>query len=173
MGNGSGEIPGVRQSEVFAFFSEVATIDQLCRTLIAKILPDGIHPSHFGIVIYLAGYGQGQTPLKLAKAMQVTKATMSHSLKVLEKRGFIQILPCEFDARSKLVYLTPAGHAFHGEAIAASARTFRHFLRDEHRETMIAALPHLAVIRKLLNDNREPVTEDLAGDGTTKFLGKV
>lgn len=151
---------GDKPSNAFAFFTEVGIINQLCKALIGKILPDGVHPSHFAIVIHLARQGDGQTPLRIANAMQVTKATMSHSLKVLEKRGFMETRPSETDARSKQVFLTEAGWAFHADAIEASARAFRRFVRDEHRQAMSDALPALVAIRKLLDENRTPVSGD-------------
>ncbi len=151
--------PGSKPGEVFAFFNEISIIDQLCNTLIARILPDGVHPSHFAIILHLVRLGDEKTPQSLTEAMQVTKATMSHSLKVLEQRGFIQVRPCDLDARSKLVYLTKAGREFHTEAVNVSGRTFRHFLRDEHRETMARALPDLIAIRQLLEENRVPLAE--------------
>lgn len=152
--------PGNKPGEVFDFFNEVSIIDQLCNTLIARILPDGVHPSHFAIMLHLVRLGDEKTPQSLTEAMQVTKATMSHSLKVLEQRGFVEIRPCAMDARSKLVYLTTAGREFHADAISVSARTFRHFLRDEHRDNMRSALPHLVAIRRLLEANRTPVAGD-------------
>jgi DNA-binding MarR family transcriptional regulator len=152
----SGNQPG----EVFAFFNEITMIDQLVTTLVGKVLPDDVHPSHFAIILHLTRMGDGKTPLALANAMQVTKATMSHSLKVLEKRGFIDTRPSERDARSKQVFLTQAGRTFHTAASEALARAFKHFLRDEHRQIMMDAVPGLAAIRHLLDDNREPLLGD-------------
>ena len=148
-----------KRGDVYAFFNEVSLIDQLCTTLVGKILPDGVHPSHFVIVHHLARFGNGKTPLHLANAMQVTKATMSHSLKVLEKRGFIRSIPCPRDARSKQVFLTRAGYDFHADAVAVASRTFDRFLSDEDRQTMTDALPGLSVIRRLLEENRDPPIE--------------
>ncbi|MCZ4291126.1 MarR family transcriptional regulator [Hoeflea alexandrii] len=148
------------RDEAYLFFSEVNIIDLLCKTLVGKILPDSVHPSHFAIILYLVRLGDGKTPLSLAGAMEVSKATMSHSLKVLEKRGFIQLRPCEDDARSKQVFLTDAGREFHDQALAASARTFGSFLSDDHRRMMLDTLPALIAIRKLLHENREPVPGD-------------
>ena len=91
--------------------------------------------------------------------MQVTKATMSHSLKVLEKRGFIRSIPCPRDARSKQVFLTRAGYDFHADAVDVASRTFDSFLSDEDRQTMTDALPGLSVIRRLLEENRDPQIE--------------
>jgi len=152
--------PEIKPGGVYSFFKEISNINHLCNALMGKIMPEGLHPSHFAIIEHLTRVKEGKTPLHLARTMQVTKATMSHSLKVLEKRGLVEILPCTIDARSKLVYLTVSGWAFHAEAIAASVRTFRHFLHDEHREIMGQALPDLIAIRKLLEDNREPWPED-------------
>ena len=150
---------GETRNEAYLFFSEVNIIDLMCKTLVGKILPDGVHPSHFAIILFLVRMGDGKTPLSLAGAMEVSKATMSHSLKVLEKRGLIQVRPCEEDARSKQVFLTGAGREFHNQAIAASARTFGSFLSEEHRRMMADTIPALVAIRKLLDENREPVSE--------------
>jgi len=143
-----------KPGDVHMFFAEVGIINQLCTALIARILPDGVHPSHFAIVIHLVRTGDGQTPVRLAAAMQVTKATMSHSLAVLEKRGFIETRPSETDARSKQVYMTDAGHAFFAEAIDVASRTFMGFLGDTERQIMTDALPGLIAIRKMLDENR-------------------
>lgn len=140
----------------FIFFNEISMIDLLCTSLVGKLLPDGIHPSHFALVHYMVRLGDGKTPLSLAGALQVTKATMSHSLKVLEKHGFIETIPCEDDARSKQVFLTQAGRRFHVNAVEALSPTFKNFLRDEHRQIMANAMPGLAAIRNLLDENREP-----------------
>lgn len=147
---------GNKAGQVFAFFNEVAIIDQLATTLLGKVLPDGVHPSHFAIVVHLARSGNGKTPGGLAIAMQVTKATMSHSLKVLEGHGFIEIRANGQDARSKNVYLTDAGRAFQAEAIGAAARTFSQFVREAHINTIGEMLPGLAAIRTLLDENRHP-----------------
>ena len=149
-----------KPGDVHRYFTEVNIIAQLSTTLVGKILPDGVHPSHFAIVIHLVRMGDGQTPMRIAGAMQVSKATMSHSLAVLEKRGFIETRPCEVDARSKQVFLTEAGHAFHLEAIDRAARTFTAFLGDDERQAMTDALPGLIEIRKLLDDNRNPFFKD-------------
>ena len=63
----------------------------------------------------------GRTPLALARAFQVPKTTMSHTLAVLERRGLVDLRPNPKDARSKLVWLTGAGRQFRDDAIAALA----------------------------------------------------
>ncbi len=149
-----------KPGDVLTFFSEVSAIDHICTTLVGRILPEGVHPSHFVIINYMVRLGDGKTPLALANAMQVTKATMSYSLKVLESRGFVETRPCARDARSKQVFLTGAGRAFHNEAIEVAARTFNNFLQDEDRQTMTDTLPALHRVRRLLEQNREPMRQD-------------
>jgi len=96
-------------AEVFGFFNEVGIINQLSTTMLAKSLPNGVHPSHFFILNHLVRLGDGKPPARIASAMQVTKNTMTHSLKVLQNRGYITVKPDPEDGRGKLVYLTDAG----------------------------------------------------------------
>ncbi len=139
---------------VFGFFNEIGIIGQLSTALLAKTLPDGVHPSHFSIINHLARMGDGKTPIRIAGAMQVTKNTMTHSLRVLEERGFVRVGPNPEDARGKLVYLTDAGRAFREEAMARVTETFTTIMRPEDRERMMRVMEDLVAIRKHLDDNR-------------------
>jgi DNA-binding MarR family transcriptional regulator len=149
---GTGPVRGT----VFAFFNEIGIIAQLSQALLGKVLPDGVHPSHFAIMNHLVRLGDGKPPVRIASAMQVTKATMTHSLAVLERRGLIETRPSAEDARSKLVYLTEAGRSFHAEAIAGANRAFGRIVGEGELETMRQAMPALVEIRKLLDENRDP-----------------
>ena len=139
----------------FAFFNEIGIISQLSTTLLARVLPDGLHPSHFAIMNHLVRLGDGKTPVAIARAMQVTKNTMTHSLRVLEGRGFITVTPNPRDARGKLVYLTDAGRDFHTNARAQVMTTFAPLITPEQMAHMAAALPHLTEVRKHLDTNRQ------------------
>ncbi len=141
-------------AEVFAYFNEIGIIAQLSSALLAKVLPDGVHPSHFSIINHLVRVGDGATPVRIAAAMQITKATMTHSLNVLEKRGLVQTRPSLDDARSKHVFVTDAGRTFQAEAITGVVSAFGRILGDQDIAVMRAAMPGLAAIRKLLDDNR-------------------
>lgn len=155
MGAGNSQDAKPGPGEIFAYFTEIGIISQLSSALLARVLPDGVHPSHFAIVQHLIRRGDGKPPVRIAAAMQITKATMTHSLAVLEKRGFVETRPSPEDARSKLVYLTDAGRAFHAEAIEGVIRAFGRIIGDEHAEIMRQAMPGLVAIRKLLDDNRD------------------
>lgn len=139
---------------VFAFFTEVGIINQLSSALLAKTLPDGVHPSHFAIMNHLVRLGDGKAPVRIAAAMQVTKNTMTHSLKVLEGRGFITIKPDPNDGRAKLVYLTDEGRKFREAAIVDVSERFGGLICPEHIDIMERLRPELEIIRKLLDENR-------------------
>ncbi|MEM6384775.1 MAG: MarR family winged helix-turn-helix transcriptional regulator [Pseudomonadota bacterium] len=139
---------------VFGFFNEVGIINQLSTTLLATCLPDGVHPSHFAIINHLVRMGDEKSPVRIAAAMQVTKNTMTHSLKVLSERGFIEVGPDPEDGRGKIVKLTYAGRAFREDAIKRVTDRFSVIVQPEHRDIMQKTLGDLVVIRRLLDENR-------------------
>ena len=94
-----------------SFFFEVGIINQLATKILADTLDKGLHPSQFGVLRHLIVRGEGHTPLKIAEAFQVPKASMTNSLKVLKAKGLIDIRAHEADGRSKRVFLTDAGKA--------------------------------------------------------------
>jgi DNA-binding MarR family transcriptional regulator len=151
---------GTEAAIAFDFFNEVGIVSQLSSALFNRILPDGVHVAHFSILNHMVRLGDGRTPQQLASALQVTKATMTHSVGVLSRHGFIRIEPHPSDGRSKVVYLTDAGRAFREQAITEVFRVFSSILKPEDLETMQAALPALRAIRKLLDENREPPLAD-------------
>lgn len=140
--------------EVFGFFNEIGIINQLSTALLAQCLPDGVHPSHFSIVNHLVRTGDGKSPVRIAAAMQVTKNTMTHSLKVLSERGFITVEPDPEDGRGKIVQLTEAGRAFRETAISNALDRFGDVVEAEHRDIMIRILGDLQTLRKHLDANR-------------------
>lgn len=140
---------------VFAFFNEIGIINQLSTTLFAKILPDGVHPSHFSIVNHLVRLGDGKTPVDIARAMQVTKNTMTHSLKVLEKRGFVQVLPNPDDARGKRVYLTETGRRFRETAVESVVARFGPLFGPDEHAAISRVMSDLTMLRKHLDANRD------------------
>ena len=142
------------EAQVFAVFNEIGIIHQLSSALLAEALPDGVHPSHFAIVNHLARLGDGKTPIRIAGAMQVTKNTMTHSLRVLEARGFVSVKPNPDDARGKRVFLTEAGRAFRADAIRRVSAMFADIITPEMAELLRRIHPDLTDLRKHLDANR-------------------
>lgn len=141
---------------LFEFFNEIGIISQLASAFFSKHLPDGIHMSHFSILNHLVRLGDRRTPVQIAQAFQVTKATMTHSLTVLEKHGLIAIEPNPGDGRSKLVLLTPEGRAFRERAIAAVGPAFEPIAAQLDAESLLSMMPGLRKVRQVLDDSRSP-----------------
>ena len=140
--------------QVFNIFNEIGIINQLSTSMLAKALPNGVHPSHFAIVNHLFRVGDGTTPIRIAGAMQVTKTTMTHSLKVLMDHGFIETRPNPEDARGKLVFLTDHGRDFRNAAIQTVAEMFGSIFDQNQLDAMAALTPGLVALRKHLDANR-------------------
>ncbi len=140
--------------EVFGFFNEIGIINQLSTAILAQCLPDGVHPSHFSIVNHLVRTGDSKSPVRIAAAMQVTKNTMTHSLKVLEDRNFIRVDPDPADGRGKLVRLTDIGRAFRETAIRNVLSRFGDIVGPDQYDTMLRIRGDLEVLRKHLDEHR-------------------
>jgi len=141
-------------NEIFAFFNEIGIIAQLSATLLNRSLPDGLSVAHFSILNHMVRLGDGRTPLQLASAFQVTKATMSHSIDVLSRRGFVRVEAHPEDGRSKLVFLTRAGRKFRDRAIAKATGAIAGFAGELDLAAMRDMLPRLRAIRQVLDHNR-------------------
>ena len=140
---------------LFSFFNEVAIIGQLSGSLFERRLPDGFLVSHFGVLNHLARLGDGKTPLALARAFQVPKTTMTHTLAGLDKAGLIRFAPNPKDGRSKCVMLTDAGRAFRDEAIVRLGPDLQAISRAIPPERVAAVLPLLADMRAWLDRERD------------------
>ncbi|MEM9129622.1 MAG: MarR family transcriptional regulator, partial [Pseudomonadota bacterium] len=129
-------------------------INQLSTAILAKSLPEGVHPSHFSILNHLVRMGDGKPPVRIASAMQVTKNTMTHSLKVLQDRRYITVAPDPADGRGKLVYLTDSGRRFREQAIVNVSEAFGHIIGPDQLGIMRRISGDLLQMRKYLDENR-------------------
>ncbi|MEM8749839.1 MAG: MarR family transcriptional regulator [Pseudomonadota bacterium] len=144
------------QKLVFQFFNEVGIIQQLSSTLFNRLLPKGLHNSHFSVLNHLTRLGDGRTPVEIARAFQVTKPTITNTLSTLVDRGFVRVVPNEKDGRSKLVFLTDAGRAFHLDAISRLVPTMQRLEGQLDFAAMAKVLPELVRIREILDKDRDP-----------------
>jgi DNA-binding MarR family transcriptional regulator len=140
---------------LFQFFNEVGIINQLATAMFESRLPDGFLVSQFAVLNHLIRLGDGRTPLDLARAFQVPKTTMTHTLAVLERHGLIRMAPNPKDGRSKCVWITDAGRAFRTDAIAALAPDMSHLASMFPVDRIAAMLPTLSALRSLLDAQRD------------------
>ncbi|PWJ22412.1 MarR family winged helix-turn-helix transcriptional regulator [Jannaschia seohaensis] len=142
--------------QTFAIFNEVAIVAQLSRTMFEARLPDGAGVPHFSLVNHLTRVRDGQTPLALARAFQVPKNTMTHTISGAVKHGWVVLKPHPTDGRSKTVWLTEAGRAFRKEAIAALAPDLAEVNAATTPEDRAALLERLTELRVFLDAYRDP-----------------
>lgn len=144
-----------RKLALFQLFNEIGIIQQLAVTAFNRRLPDGLHVSHFSVINHMCRLGDGCTPVQLADAFQVTKATMTNTLTKLSARGFIQIKANPEDGRSKLVYLTKEGAAFREKAIGMLSPLLEQIDDDLDIEALVKITPKLQVLREYLDKHRD------------------
>ncbi len=143
------------QGVFFQFFNEIGIIEQLARTMFEARLPKGMVLNHFTVINHLIRVKDGQTPVQLARAFQQPKTTITHTLAGLEARGLVEMRPNPKDARSKQVWLTPAGRAFRDQAIAGLGPDLAIFEGAVKSGQIAEVLPLLAEVRQIMDRARE------------------
>ena len=139
----------------FKLFNEVGIISQLSRALMDARLPNNLSTSHFSVTNHLIRVQDGQTPLELARAFQVPKTTMTHTLFGLEANKLVEFRPNSKDGRSKLVWLTEKGRLFR-DRIIMDLQPMLEILADQLPAKEVAKLvDSLAEIRELMDTNRD------------------
>ncbi|MCP4316620.1 MAG: MarR family transcriptional regulator [Hyphomicrobiales bacterium] len=139
----------------FTLFNEIGIIEQLTRALVESKMPSGFLISHFSVLNHLIRVQDGRTPLEIASAFQVPKTTMTHTLSVLEKHGFIEMRPNPDDGRSKCVWLTRAGREFRDGTIVGMAPEMALLAEKYQPEHIEDIIPKLVEIRKFLDAQRD------------------
>jgi DNA-binding MarR family transcriptional regulator len=149
------------EATLFAFFTEVGILAQLSRALFEARLPPGFNLPQFSVLNHLVRVRDGQTPLVLARAFQVPKTSMTHSLAVLDRHGLIEMRPNARDGRSKCVFITEAGRRFRQQAIESMIPDMAAVAAAYPVPRLVEALPTLTALRQVMDRMRDP--QDDAG----------
>jgi len=140
---------------MYELFNEVGIIAQLSRALLESRLEDGLTIHHFSALNHLVRLGDRRTPIDMARAFQVPKTSMSHTLAGLEKRGLIELIPNPDDGRGKLVVLTDAGRNLRERAVRDIGPEVARILPEFEPGEAEAILPVLRKLRTLLDKARD------------------
>ena len=147
---------------IFAVLNEVSIIEHLARNRLERVLPDGLRASHFVVLNHLVRLGDGRSPARIARAVQVERPAMTNTLQRLEARGLVRLSPDPKDGRGKLVYLTEAGRSARAAAVAAADAAIAPVAAGIPVAELAAALPLLRRLRAALDaarDAEEPTPE--------------
>lgn len=151
-------MPDTALSDYFRLFNEIGIIEQLSRTMFEARLPPGFVLAQFSVLNHLVRVGDGRTPIAMARAFQVPKTSITHSLAVLEREGLIEFRKNPRDGRSKLIYITERGRAFRQAAIESLAPDLLRIASAIPRDHVARLLPELEALRKFLDQDRDEAT---------------
>ncbi|MEL6620152.1 MAG: MarR family transcriptional regulator [Pseudomonadota bacterium] len=139
----------------FEVFNEIGIIEQLSRALLEARLPGGLIAPHFTVLNHLIRVGDGRTPMDMARAFQVPKTSMTHTLKGLVSHGLVEFRSNPDDGRSKQVWLTDKGRALRAAVIADLGPDFERLAAGFDMERLAAIRPVLTDLRKYLDTARD------------------
>lgn len=139
----------------FGVLNEIGIIEQLSRTLLEARLPDGLIAPHFTVLNHLIRVHDGRTPLELARAFQVPKTSISHTLAGLERHELVEMRPNPDDRRSKQVWLTEQGRAVREGTIAALAGDLADISEVLSPQDVATIMPMLTRLRVWLDQRRD------------------
>jgi len=140
---------------ISGFFLEISIIEQLARTQLERVLPDGMKEPHYGVLNHMVRLGKSsESPAALASAFQVTRPTMTNTIQRLEAKGYVVVTPNPDDGRGKQVWITEAGKAAREKAMAEVAPLFARMVEDLGMETFEKVIPVLSKIRSYMDENR-------------------
>jgi len=144
--------PVVEDHPEIQVFDEIGQIEAGVRTIITRCLPEGVTFPQFEVMNLLARRGEGQTPMRIACALQMTPGAITNTLQRMVGEGLaVVVADCE-DRRKKRVTLTAKGRQAYQQAMAAvkprMASLREGFTQKEFREV----LPFLRALRAWMED---------------------
>jgi DNA-binding MarR family transcriptional regulator len=143
---------------LMSLFREIGIIHQLAVTRFERVLPHDLTIAQFSLLDHLvrldeATYG-AWSPQRLANAFQVTKGTMSSTLKRAEAKGFVAIDPDPEDGRAKIVRITEQGRAALADVRLAVAPELRDLAARIDAAQLVELTGPLARLRQTLDETR-------------------
>jgi DNA-binding MarR family transcriptional regulator len=103
----------------FATMTELSILAHLADTAFARRLPDGLTTAQFAVLNHLLRLEAEQTIGELARALQVSQPTMSSTVRRLEEKGLISLVPDSDDRRIRRVSVNRSGAAVRNKAVQA------------------------------------------------------
>lgn len=151
--------PDLSDPVLFTFFNEVGIIDQLARNSFERVLPRGMTVPQFAVLNHFVRLGGPRTPAQLASSFQVSRATMTNTLKRLGQAGYIVAERDPDDGRSKKIDITDSGRAMRDQAIRGLGPLLAELSRRFDLASIRGLIPILQDVRAELDNSRELADE--------------
>jgi DNA-binding MarR family transcriptional regulator len=142
------------EQRLWQLFTEIGILDQLGRTVAESALVSGLSLAQFALLNHLVRLGGEWSPVRLARAFQVTKQTMTSTLARLERQGYVRVRPDPADGRAKLVSLTTEGAAVHSVCLARVGPAMAVAVDAVPEGLVEVLLPTLVTLREALDQAR-------------------
>lgn len=143
-----------RDPLIFQVLNEAGIISQLASARSARLLAPELNLSQFVLLNHFVRLGGERSLVRLAAAMQVTKAAMTNTVGRLGEKGYLQVRPDPDDGRGKLVSLTPAGAEARTQALVRLSAALSPLAAEASPDDLAACLVTLRQLRIWLDTNR-------------------
>jgi DNA-binding MarR family transcriptional regulator len=141
--------------KLFQMFTEVGIIHQLASAAVRQNLPAPLSEAQFQVLVHLSRMPNANGPTQLTTAFQVTKGTMTHTLKLLQKNGFVRIHDNQQDGRKKSVHMTSDGEKILIKTIIGlrpDLELLAGKISDTDLDTLLSVLP---IVRAIMDTARD------------------
>lgn len=140
---------------LFTVLNEIGIIAQLAQNRFEAAQTDGLRLSHFVLLNHLVRLGDGRTPVRIARALQLAKSAITNTVQRLEERGFLRTEPDPTDGRGRRVFLTPEGRARRLAAVQSAGEAFASSGSVLPPAMLAGLIPPLRQLRERLDRDRE------------------
>jgi DNA-binding MarR family transcriptional regulator len=156
-------MPNPHPPLVFQVLNEIGIIAQLAGRQFETVMPLGLSLAQFTALNHLVRVGDGRSLVRMANALQVTKASMGEVVRKLADKNLVTVTPDPEDGRGKRVYLTQAGRAAREAAIVALTPDLQKMQASFGEDFFTEILPQLADLRRWLDAARDGPTATSGG----------
>ncbi|MEO1014396.1 MAG: MarR family transcriptional regulator [Pseudomonadota bacterium] len=146
-------LPG--DSVYFKVLAEIDMISHMSSLAFAKFLPDGITEAQFGVINRLMRLEAEETIGELAAAFQVTQPTMSSTVRRLEFKRFVELVPDPADRRIRRVRMTKVGMRVRNDTVALLEPFYTAFEAETPDVDWDACLAALMILRAYFERKRD------------------
>lgn len=113
--------PGLPGDPVlFKVLTEISIISNLADREFERLMPGGLTLAQFGVLNHLLRLDARQTIGEIAAAMTVAQPTMSSTVRKLNDKNYVELIPDTEDRRVKRVKVTRAGRSARNRAVKAA-----------------------------------------------------
>lgn len=138
----------------FEFLNQISIISQLATTVMERQLPLGLTLSQFSVLNWFTRVDQQANPGRLARAFEVTGGAMTNTLRKLEGKGLVRIVPDPASGRQKIVTITGAGRRARERAVRCVGADLEGLIGVLPAKEIRTALPVLEATRRYLDGSR-------------------